>query len=62
MCHAVGIEAWTHSEMAAVMRILYQVRCNLFHGVKRLDVQTNKDQELLSVSSDILNEVFGWLC
>ncbi len=65
MCRAVGIEPWHHSEMAAVMRIIYQVRCNLFHGEKRLvfpDVQTNKDQELIAISNEILNVVFGWLC
>ena len=65
MCRSVGIEPWQRSEMAAVMRILYQVRCNLFHGEKRLafpDVQTNKDQELLAVSNEILDVVFAWLC
>ena len=65
MCQAVGIEPWNHSEMAAVMRIIYQIRCNLFHGEKRLaipDVQTNKDQELIAISNEILNEVFAWMC
>ena len=65
MCRAVGIEPWERSEMAAVMRIIYQVRCNLFHGEKRLalpDVQTNRDLELVALSSEILNAVFGWLC
>lgn len=65
MCHAVGIEPWNRSEMAAVMRIIYQLRCNLFHGEKRLalpDIQTNKDRELVTISNEILNAVFGWLC
>lgn len=65
MCRAVGIEPWSHTEMAAVMRIIYQVRCNLFHGEKILaipDVQTNKDGELIAISIEILNVVFGWLC
>jgi hypothetical protein len=65
MCQAVGIEPWTRSEMAAVMRIIYQLRCNLFHGDKRLgfsDVQTNQDLELVAISNEILNVVFGWLC
>lgn len=65
MCQSVGIEPWNRSEMAAVMRIIYQLRCNLFHGEKRLafpDVQTNKDQELVAISNEILNVVFGWLC
>ena len=65
MCQSVGIEPWTRSEMAAVMRIIYQLRCNLFHGDKRLgfsDVQTNQDLELVAISNEILNAVFGWLC
>jgi len=65
MCGSVGIETWNRSEMAAVMRIIYQLRCNLFHGERRLalpDVQTNKDRELVATSNDILNAVFGWLC
>jgi hypothetical protein len=65
MCRSVGIEPWTRSEMAAVMRIIYQLRCNLFHGEKRLaslDVQTNQDRELIAISNEILNAVFGWLC
>ena len=65
MCEAVGIEPWSRSELAAVMRIIYQLRCNLFHGERRLslpDVQTNKDLELVAVSNEILNAVFGWLC
>jgi hypothetical protein len=65
MCGAVGIEPWSRSEMAAVMRIIYQLRCNLFHGEKRLalaDVQTNKDLELIAIANEILNAVFGMLC
>jgi hypothetical protein len=65
MCRSVGIEPWNRSEMAAVMRIIYQLRCNLFHGEKRLallNVQTNKDLELIAIANDILNAVFGMLC
>jgi hypothetical protein len=65
LCRAVDVDAWERSEMAAVLRIIYQLRCNLFHGEKRLavpDVQTNKDRELVGASSEILNAIFGWLC
>jgi hypothetical protein len=65
MCRSVGIEPWNRSEMAAVMRIIYQLRCNLFHGEKRLallNVQTNKDLELITIANEILNAVFGMLC
>jgi hypothetical protein len=65
MCSAVGIEPWNRSEMAAVLRIIYQLRCNLFHGEKRLttpDVHTNKDREFIAVSNEILAAIFGWLC
>jgi hypothetical protein len=65
LCRGVDVEAWERTEMAAVLRLIYQMRCNLFHGEKRLaipDVQTNRDREFVSASSEILNAVFGWLC
>ncbi len=64
ICQPVGIDPWGRSEMAALLRLVYQVRCNLFHGEKRLgvrDVQTNQDQQLVKVSIIILNTVFMWL-
>jgi hypothetical protein len=65
MCRAVDVDPWERSELAAVLRIIYQVRCNLFHGEKQLvfpDVQTNQDRELIATANEILNSVFGWLC
>ncbi len=65
LCRGVDVDPWEHSEMAAVLRIIYQIRCNLFHGEKRLalpDVQTNQDRELVAASNEILNAIFGWLC
>jgi hypothetical protein len=65
LCRAVDVDPWEHSELAAVLRIIYQMRCNLFHGEKRLfapDAQTNQDKVLVSASNEILNTMFGWLC
>jgi hypothetical protein len=65
ICWPVQADPWERTEMAALLRLIYQVRCNLFHGDRRLmtpDVQTNRDRELLAVSNHILNEMFGWLC
>jgi hypothetical protein len=65
MCRAVDVDPWEHSELAAVLRIIYQVRCNLFHGEKQMvlpDVQTNHDRELVATANEILNSIFGWLC
>jgi hypothetical protein len=64
ICQPVGVDPWGRSEMAALLRLVYQVRCNLFHGEKRLgvrDIQTNRDKELVTVSIIILNTVFKWL-
>ena len=65
VCRTVNVEPWERTEMAALLRLVYQVRCNLFHGDKQLgipDTQTNHDRELVAASTEILNSVFGWLC
>ena len=65
ICRPVNVDPWGRTEMAALLRLIYQVRCNLFHGDHQLtapDTQTNRDRELVVVSTDILNSVFGWLC
>ncbi len=64
MCREVEVMEWDRTEMAALLRLVYQVRCNLFHGDKRLslpDAQTNHDRHLVLTSIGILNTVFGWL-
>ncbi len=64
ICRPVGVEPWERSEMAALLRLVYQIRCNLFHGEGHLslpDVQTNHDLKLVATSINILNTVFGWL-
>ena len=64
ICHPVNVEPWERSEMTALLRLVYQIRCNLFHGEAHLaltDVQTNHDLKLVATSMNILNTVFGWL-
>jgi hypothetical protein len=54
ICNNVEVkEPWSESELAAVLRLVYQVRCNLMHGEKRLmnddKFQTNRDRELVRI-------------
>jgi hypothetical protein len=59
-----SLATWRGHEMAALLQLVYQVRCNLVHGDKRLaaeDVQTARDWELIRVSSQILDRVLEWL-
>ena len=60
----VTLNDWREHEMAALLHLVYQVRCNLFHGDKRLaagDAQTRRDSDLIQVSSQILDCVLEWL-
>lgn len=64
LCDRVEPKAWDKGEMAALLRLVYQVRCNLIHGDKRLadqDVQTNRDQQLICISRETLDRVLGFL-
>jgi hypothetical protein len=59
-----SLSYWQGREMAALLRLVYQVRCNLVHGDKRLaaeDAQTVRDSDLIRVSSQILDHVLAWL-
>ncbi len=59
-CRDVVCEEWVRSPMAALMRLVYQVRCNLIHGDKRLvghGFQTDRDEDLVSISTVILRRV-----
>ncbi len=40
-----------------VLEIIYQVRCNLFHGKKRLN--DSHDKELVEISYTVLTRLFG---
>jgi hypothetical protein len=59
ICDRVNYQPWTGSELSALLRLVYQVLCNLMHGEKRLmnndEFQTNRDRELIRISSQILD-------
>jgi len=64
LCGPITYKNWSDGEMAALLRIIYQVRCNLVHGDKRLharNIQTERDQELIQVSICVLNQVLEFL-
>lgn len=53
-------EMYTDREFAALLRLVYQVRCNLVHGEKRIgqeDMQTDRDEDLILLSTTILDRV-----
>lgn len=62
LCAAVPEEPWTRGKVAALLRLVYQVRCNLVHGDKMLidqGQQTDRDHNLVLISEDILNIVLA---
>jgi hypothetical protein len=64
LCCDVRAEEWQKTRMAALLRVVYQVRCNLVHGDKRFlgeDIQTNRDRALIEISVAILDRVLGYL-
>lgn len=65
ICDQVEPYAWEKGELVALLRLVYQVRCNLIHGEKRLmnnnEFQTNRDRQLIRISSEILDHVLNWL-
>jgi len=53
---------YTDREVAALLRLVYQVRCNLVHGKKRIgqeDTQSNRDKDLIHLSTTILDRVIS---
>ena len=59
-CRDVDCGEWGRSPMAALLRLVYQVRCNLIHGDKRLvgqGFQTDRDEVLVRTSTEILRRV-----
>jgi hypothetical protein len=64
LCDDVELVPWEKQEMAALLRLVYQVRCNLVHGDKRLgreDIQTRRDYDLVDISTQVLDRVLGML-
>jgi len=53
-------DKYRHREVAALLCLVYQVRCNLVHGEKRIgqeDIQTNRDSDLIEFSTYILDRI-----
>lgn len=51
-------ELWqSQGELAALLRLVYQVRCNVFHGEKSLvfNTQTDRDKELISIAEQVVD-------
>ncbi|HEC36341.1 MAG TPA: hypothetical protein ENI39_07390 [Anaerolineae bacterium] len=64
LCNGVKHDPWDKEEMAALLRLVYQVRCNLVHGDKRLsgqNTQTNRDRRLIEISTQVLDRVLELL-
>ncbi len=64
LCNQVSFQLWNKNSMAALMRLVYQVRCSLVHGEKRLgrpDFQTNRDWELVRISDEIMTHFLTWI-
>jgi hypothetical protein len=57
VCNPVGVQLWHETKMAALLRLIYQVRCNLVHGDKRLNIhgyQLERDHILVHLSYEII--------
>lgn len=64
LCNQVIIDPWNKNNMAALMRLVYQVRCSLVHGEKRLgrmNYQTNRDRELIRLADEIMTHFLNWI-
>jgi hypothetical protein len=64
LCADVQEEPWTEGKVGALLRLVYQVRCNLVHGDKMLiarNRQTDRDQRLVDLSTEILDIVLASL-
>lgn len=64
LCNRVPAPAWARSKAAAVLRLVYQVRCSLIHGEKRLTAanpQYARDRELVRLASLVMDQVLGWI-
>jgi hypothetical protein len=42
--------------LGEVLKVIYQIRCNLFHGAK--DLEDTRDNNLVKLAYDILTELF----
>jgi len=59
-CKSIKLEQYNFGNMEALMRILYQVRCNLFHGKKTEHTdgdQVARNRFLVNIGNGVLGEV-----
>ena len=64
LCNQVATDPWMIGNMSALICLVYQVRCSLMHGDKRLaneDYQTNRDRHLVHLCSEIITPVLIWV-
>ena len=64
LCNRVTTQAWNKNEMVALMRLVYQVRCSLVDGEKRLgrkNFQTDRDRELVRLADEIMDHFLIWI-
>ncbi len=64
LCASVPEVPWTKGKVAALLRLVYQVRCNLVHGDKMLmggNPQTNRDHDLVWISENVLDIILASL-
>lgn len=63
-CDSVTEDSRTCMELAALMRILYQVRCNLFHGYKLEsdEYQEERNKNLIKSGNIVLREILKEVC
>ena len=59
-CNHSEVSDYDFNKLDATMRILYQIRCNLFHGDKtELEgKQGDRNKELVDIGDKILNNIF----
>ena len=60
------VDYFKGNEMEAILRIVYQIRCNLFHGRKTLDMsgeygQTKRPWQLVELADEIMGRILSLL-
>ena len=59
-CEKINTESYDFQNMEALMRILYQIRCNLFHGDKteyNNSEQGERNKFLVRVGNEVLDKI-----
>jgi hypothetical protein len=62
-CSNLRFAAWADNPASALLRIVYQIRCNLFHGDKlEYDgLEARRNMSLVSCSSGVLNKLLEYI-